>query len=142
MDADIVKTVGAWGAGIVALATSAAVLARRLSKDRTEITKDAAEASFVSQLLKERDAAIASAREAWKERYQDSNTIARLKAENEYQARELARLSDDFAAFKRLLGRMYPETRPFVESGFIDESQMDIDELPLPERRRNDRSRS
>jgi hypothetical protein len=139
MDTGLLQEIGAWGAGMVALATSVALLVRRLSKDRTEITKDIAETTFVSQLLKERDAAIASAREAWNERYRDSNTIARLTAENEFQARELARLSEDFAAFKRLLGRVYPETRPFVESGFIDESEMASEEFP--ERRRNDRNR-
>jgi len=95
-----------------------ALLRRRLSRDRTEMTKDRAESAFITQLLKERDAAVTLARDAWRDRQTDVESIARLQAQNAYQQSEIERLKAEFGSLKRLIARLYPETRVFLESDF------------------------
>lgn len=119
MDADLLKTigaVGAGGAGALGLVGSAALVRRRLSRDRTEIVKDRVEGDYVERLLKDRDAALLEAREAWRVRQVDVESIARLTSQNLYQAQEIARLGVEMAAFKRLLIRLYPDTRELLDS--------------------------
>lgn len=130
MDTNLLQSMGALAGGGVALVGALAVLARRLSRDRNELTKDRVELDYLAQLLKERDEALRAARDALRERYDDSKIVARLTVENEFQAKELARLAEDFEHFKRLLARMYPQTRRFVESGFADDTLLDIDPEP------------
>jgi hypothetical protein len=109
-------------AGIAGAVTAAvgglAVMRRRLSRDRTEMTKDRVESDFFKVLLKERDEALAQAREAWLARRVDAESIAKLTAQNSYQQAEIERLKHDFAAFKRLIVRLSPSLRPFMESEF------------------------
>lgn len=112
----LLETVASWGAAAVAFIGSAALLRRRLSKDRTEIAKDTAEANFVQRLLIERDAAQADAREAWRARQVDAETIARLVSQSAGQAKDIKRMIETFAAFQRKIGRMYPETREFLDT--------------------------
>jgi len=107
------------------------VLRRRLSRDKTEMTKDRVEDNFISVLLKERDSALADAREAWRVRQVDVESIARLTSQNLYQQGEIERLRDEFRAFKRLIVRLYPASRAFLES----EYPLPTDLAPLPERR-------
>lgn len=115
----LLETVASWGAAAVALVGSAALLRRRLSRDRTEIAKDTAETSFVERLLLDRDSARADAREAWQAHQADVETIARLITQTDGQAKEISRLIDNFAAFQRKIGRLYPITREFLDSNRV-----------------------
>jgi hypothetical protein len=125
---DLTARVAAWTAAItgsIGAAGGAALLRRRLSRDRTEMTKDRVESQFVVLLLKERDDAMENAgkawdnaREAWRMRQVDAESIARLTSQNQFQQQEIERLKTDFAAFKRLIARLYPATRNFLESDF------------------------
>lgn len=105
-------------AGVGGLVAAATVLRRRLSRDATEMTKDRAESRFVEVLLRERDEAIAEAREAMRARQANVEDIARLTAENAHQEREIARLTTEFAALKKMLMRVVPETRRYLSSTF------------------------
>lgn len=82
------------------------------------MTKDRTESKFVELLLAERDEALDEARDAMRARHADAEAIARLSAQNEHQAREIARLTADFASFKRMMIRVYPEMRQFLSSDF------------------------
>lgn len=86
-------------------------LRRKLSRDGTEIIKDRAEGHLLSQYIKdrenlmkehdteikaeraEREAAKASERMAWDKANAMAVENARLKSDNEYQQREIARLT-------------------------------------------------
>jgi hypothetical protein len=121
MQAGLSQEVIAWTAAataVIGAAGGAAVLRRKLSRDRTEMTKDRVESQFVQLLLQERDEALESAREAWRVRQVDAESIARLTSQNLYQQQEIERLKAEFAGFKRLVARMYPATRQFLESDF------------------------
>lgn len=121
MDTGMTQQVVGWTAAATAAigaAGGAALLRRRLSRDRTEMTKDRVESEFFTLLLKERDEALASAREAWRVRQVDAESIARLTSQNLYQQQEIERLKVEFSAFKRLIARLYPSTRSFLESDF------------------------
>ena len=96
------------------------------------MTKDRVESEFVVLLLKERDAAMDSAREAWSARQLDAESIARLKAQNDHQQLEIERLKQEFSAFKRLIARLYPNTRVFLESDFGMTDLGPSDEPPPP----------
>lgn len=92
-------------AGGVALTLAAVVGAilhfrRKASRDGTEIVKDRTEGQLITDMmkdreaiLKDRDGARESERAAWVAHNQVSVENARLKAENEYQQREIARLT-------------------------------------------------
>lgn len=130
MDTGLTQQVVGWTAAATAAigaAGGAALLRRRLSRDKTEMTKDRVESEFFTLLLKERDEALASAREAWRVRQVDAESIARLTSQNIYQQQEIERLKLEFASFKRLIARLYPTTRSFLESG-----PADLDETPPP----------
>ena len=121
MPGDLAQTIAAWTAAVTAgigVLGGAALLRRRLSRDKTEMTKDRIESQFVTLLLRERDEALASAREAWRVRQVDVESIARLMSQNNYQQAEIERLKAEFASFKRLIARLYPATRAFLESDF------------------------
>lgn len=66
---------------------------RKASRVSTEINNDRAEVNIVGTLTKERDKAMADAREAWTRRTQDAEQIARLSSENEYLKRDVATLT-------------------------------------------------
>jgi len=117
-----------WTAAATAAVTTVggvALLRRRLSRDRTEMTKDRVESVFITQLLKERDEAVGMAREAWRDRQVDVESIARLQSQNAYQQAEIERLKSEFGSLKRLIARLYPETRVFLESDFQQLSDED-----------------
>lgn len=118
--ADLMQTIAGVGAAGIGLAGSAALLRRRLSRDKTEMVKDRAESTIVELLLKERDQARDEAQTALKTHHDDAQTIARLTVDSTYQSAEIARLVIEFAAYKRLMVRMYPETRTFIVSEFSD----------------------
>jgi hypothetical protein len=133
MDTGLTQQVVGWTAAataVIGAAGGAALLRRRLSKDHTEMTKDRVESEFVVLLLRERDDALESAREAWRVRQVDAESIARLTSQNAYQQQEIERLKAEFAAFKRLIARMYPATRVFLESDF----SKPVDFAPEPPR--------
>ena len=117
LDQQLAELLGA-GAGGAGLLSVALMLRRRWSRDSTEITKDRAEAQIILTAMAERDEARADARAAWLAHQADAEAIARLSAQNEHQAREIARLTTEFASFKRMLARIYPETRQFLVSDF------------------------
>lgn len=129
MEADIAGWAAA-ATAVVGAAGGAALLRRRLSRDRTEMTKDRVESEFVVLLLKERDEALESAREAWRVRQVDAESIARLTSQNAYQQGEIERLKEEFHAFKRLIARLYPATRVFLESDFHQPT--DFADQPAP----------
>lgn len=110
------KLAFATAASMLGLGSGVALLRRRLSRDKTEMTKDRTENSFVELLLEERDRALASAREAWKGAQFSSEAIARLTEQNAHQAREIERLTREMDRLKRTVMRMYPETRDFLAS--------------------------
>ena len=114
----LLQQVAGWSAAGLGLAGSAALLRRRLSRDRTAMTKDKVEMTFVDQLVKERDSALAEWRMAILARQADSEAIARLSAQNAHQAGEISRLQLEFATFKRMLARLYPEARQFLGSDY------------------------
>lgn len=123
---EALQTIAGWGAGLIALVSSGALLRRKLSRDHTEMTKDRAESTLIGVLLHERDAAQAAMREAqtamreaWRERHADGEAIARLTSENKHQAEEIARLAAEIASLKRVLGRLYPDTRQFLDSNYF-----------------------
>ena len=115
----LLETVASWSAAGAVFVGSVALLRRRLSRDRTEITKDTVEASFVERLLIERDNAQADARAAWQARQVDAETIARLLSEANSQAAEIARMSKEFASFQRKIGRIFPTAREFLDTGCV-----------------------
>jgi hypothetical protein len=117
MDA-VLQQVAGWSGAVLTAVGGAALLRRRLSRDRTEITKDRVENDFLVLLLKERDQAIAGSHEAWRQREVDAESIARLSSQNTFQQQEIDRLHADFEKFKRLIARLYPTTRNFFESDF------------------------
>ncbi len=92
-------------AGGVALTLAAVVgfilhFRRKASRDGVELTKDRTEGKLIEDMmkdreaiLKDRDGARESERAAWVAHNQVSVENARLKAENEYQQREIARLT-------------------------------------------------
>lgn len=118
MEQELLKALAAWSAAGAGLVGATAVLARRLSRDRTEMVKDRAESRFVEQMHADRAEAMQAWREAAAARKADAEAIARLTAENESQARDLARLAAEFAAFKRLVSRHAPELTRYLASDF------------------------
>lgn len=114
----LIQTIATWGGGAAGLVGTVALLRRRLSRDSTEMTKDRAESTIVELLLKERDEAIADARDAWAARAANTEAIARLTAQNAHQAMEIQRLTREMATFRRMLGRLYPDTRQFLGTDF------------------------
>lgn len=87
--------------GLLALVVSAILHYRRkASRDGSEMVKDRTESELFNNMikdregvLKERDAARESERTAWNRHNEVSVENARLKAENDYQTREIARLT-------------------------------------------------
>jgi hypothetical protein len=132
LDALTAQQVAAVTAAVTAAVGGVAVMRRRLSRDRTEITKDRVESEFLKVLLKERDEALANAREAWQARHVDAESIARLTAQNVYQQAEIERLKHDFAAFKRLIARLSPSLRAFMESEFGAPPDLKPETPPAP----------
>lgn len=114
----VLEQVAGWTAAVLTAVGGVALMRRRLSRDRTEITKDRVESEFVELLLKERDQALATAREAWRQREVDAQSIARLTSQNTFQQAEIDRLLAEFERFKRVVVRLYPPTRTFLESDF------------------------
>lgn len=96
------------------------------------MTKDRVESEFVVLLLSERDEALASAREAWRVRQVDAESIARLTSQNAYQQSEIERLKTEFSSFKRLVARLYPATRVFLESEFQEPDLTPLGDPPPP----------
>lgn len=123
----MLQTIGgltAAGAAGIGVATSVAALRRRMSTDRTQRVSDKVESEFVELLLKERDKALADAREAWRVRQIDAEAIARLTSQNVYQQEEITRLMEEFATFKRRIGRLYPPSRRFLDSDYVSPADM------------------
>lgn len=87
--------------GLLALVVSAILhFRRKASRDGSEIVKDRTESELFNNMikdregvLKERDAARESERTAWNKHNEVSVENARLKTENDYQQREIARLT-------------------------------------------------
>jgi seryl-tRNA synthetase len=104
--------VGAAGALIGAVT----LLRRRLSRDNTEVVKDRAEADIVARLVIERDAAITEAQRVREQRTSDAQTIARLVAENEAQAREVIRL---LASIRKMVRGLPPEVQKVLVTDFM-----------------------
>lgn len=115
---ELVGTIAGWGAAGIGLAGSVALLRRRLSRDKTEMVKDRVESGFVELLLKERDAANADWRDAWRVRQHDTEVIARLTSQNEHLIAEITRLRDEIGSFKRLVLRLHPDMRAFLVSSY------------------------
>ena len=130
MMVDLLPGVSGWIAAAFAAMGSFALLRRRLSKDKTELAKDQAERTFIALMLAERDQAIAEKHEAWRVRQVDVESIARLTSQNLYQQEEIERLVREFATFKGLIARLYPDTRRFLESDFAE-----LDDLAKPRQR-------
>lgn len=105
-------------AGVVGLGASVALLRRRLSRDKAEMVKDRVESGYVELLLKERDAANADWRDAWRVRQKDTEVIARLAAQNEHLTAEISRLREEIGSFKRLVLRLHPDMRAFLVSSY------------------------
>jgi len=130
MDGDLTAKVAAWAGSITAAVGAAggvALLRRRLSRDRTEMTKDRVEGEFVQLLLKERDEALERAQEAWRVRQVDVESIARLTSQNAFQQGEIERLKSEMTSLKRTVTRLYPTTRNFLESDYQEPDLTPID---------------
>lgn len=112
----LLQTIAAWGAAGAGGIGTLALLRRRLSRDRTEVTKDAAEAEFVQLLLDERNRAITDGRAARAAHEENVRLIARLTAQNEYLSREVVRQREELGAFRRMVLRLAPETLRFLQS--------------------------
>ena len=139
MDTDWLETIAKWGAGAIGLGGVGALMRRRLSRDNTEVAKDRAEAQFVTQLMQERDRAQQQARDAQAaasaalaDRQDDAAVIGRLRAENEYLIKEIARLDDELQSFKRRVARLYPITRPFAQSDYVP-PELTPEPIPPPQ---------
>lgn len=117
MDMDLQQAAG-WTGAVLTAVGGAALLRRRLSRDRTEITKDQVENDYLVRLLQERDDALANAQAAWRAHEADAESIARLTSQNTFQQLEIDRLHLEFDQFKRVIARLYPATRQFLESDF------------------------
>jgi hypothetical protein len=115
---ELLMNAGGWGTLGAGVASTVMLLRRRWSRDQTEMTKDRAESHLIITAMAERDEARAEARAAWASQQADGAAIARLTAQNEQQAREIQRLTQEFAAFKRMMARMHPETRDFLGTDF------------------------
>ncbi len=74
--------------GVITVIGVILTIRRRTSKDNLEIAKDKAETNFVKVLQNEREEALKSAAEAWKQRTEDAKAISRLTAELDYMTRE------------------------------------------------------
>jgi uncharacterized protein (DUF3084 family) len=90
--------IGAWIAGC---ALGCLAMWLRASKAATTVTKDKAERDIIATLVIERDRAQADAREAWRQRTDDAQKIAKLSAEKEGLQRDVGRLTDEVARLRR-----------------------------------------
>jgi len=77
-------------------------LRRRMSRDRLEVKKDSAETQLLEIIIKERNAAMDDAREAWSNRAADSKLIGALQAEV-HGLRELNQKTNNEVELLRLL---------------------------------------
>ena len=101
--------------GAAACLGAFAALRRRMSRDRTEIVKDRAEADIVARLVIERDAAVTEAKRVMSQRVADAETIARLVAENEDLNREVHRL---LGSIRKMVRELPPEMRRVMATDF------------------------
>lgn len=85
---------------------------------RRKLRNDTAEADMLAILKAERDEARAAEKVATASAQHAAENAARLQAVNNHQAEEIERLAREFAAFKRLIQRLYPDTREFLDSNF------------------------
>lgn len=119
-------TVSAWiavmaGAGGVALGMFA-----KASKTMLDARKNIGEVDLIRRLEarlivseQERKSAIDDAREAWKTRTSDAQSIARLMERELALQAQVTRIQDEFDSFKRFIYKRYPEAQEFFPSGFM-----------------------
>lgn len=116
---EFLQTITNWAGAIVAGVGGLALLVRRLSRDGTELVKDGIERDVVGRLIKERDDARAELTSAIAAQRQCAALLAGVTAERASLAREIQDMKDDFQRFQRKIGRMYPETREFLDSALM-----------------------
>ena len=102
-------------------------LRRRVSRDNTEVAKDKGEKQLVERLITERDLAAADAREAWKQRNADAQSIARLEArllamEEKIQDlnRDLKLKDREIKGLRRVIKETNPEAAKLWSTDFGD----------------------
>jgi len=107
---------GAWSAAIAGAVAGAMALRRRWSSDSAGVTRDRTESRFLDQLIDD----ASSVRQAMRERQADAAAIAQLQERNRALERELAILTMEFEAFKRLIARNFPDAREWLGTGFAE----------------------
>ena len=125
--AALIPNVGGLLVGLAGAATTAMVLRRRYSRDETAMLADREAGGLLVTVRAERDAAVAgeriaaaAERQAYATRAVDMQAIARLEAMNAHQAHDIARLKEEFQAFRRLILRLYPDAEQFMASQVAD----------------------
>ncbi len=108
----IVALVGAASGGG---ATFFALRDRLNVSDTTAATEDARQ-NLLKTLMSERDEARNDAREAVDQRTLLASEVSRLKESLAASERERLRVSHEYAAFKRMVLRLYPEMEDYIAS--------------------------
>ncbi len=110
---------GAWSAAIASVGAAGMAARRRWSRDSTGVARDRTESKFLDQLIDDASAI----RKAMRERQADAAAIAALQERNRALERELAVLTMEFEAFKRLIARNFPDAREWLGTGFAELDQ-------------------
>jgi hypothetical protein len=92
-------------------------LRRRTSRDGLEIAKDRAEINTVAMLQNERNKAMEEAREAWRRRTEDAETIARLTGEVQHLSQKSALLEERVTTLTKLVFQFAPPEMRLLLNG-------------------------
>lgn len=103
---------------------------RKASRDSTEIVKDRAEGQLFAQMmtdregiLKERDAARSSEREAWDHANKCAVINAKLQSDNEYMQQEIKRLTQMVSELQVTLDQVRNKLQSLA-SGHLSQSDL------------------
>lgn len=115
------------------------VLRRRYSQDSNAIVHDKAEGNLIGTLMRERDAALISAKEAWAQRTDDAKAIARFEALMEAAERETKRLREEIFAMRlhtrkltAIIVRLDPQAAAILQLDGSGDGIGDIDDRRTP----------
>lgn len=118
-ETSVLQSLTNWGGAIVAGVGGLLLLVRRLSRDRIELAKDSIEHDVLKGVLKDRDDARDEVSGAVDAQRQCEALLAGVTAEKDHLVRQVEDMNHDFQAFQRKIGRLYPATRPFLDSAMM-----------------------
>lgn len=113
------EEIAAWTAVIAAAAAGGLELRRRASRNSVDVAADGAERDALRRLLAELDTTRADLAQRDAAARLAGANLARAEAEKIALKREVENLGDEFAAFQRKMGRLFPVTREFMDSNVM-----------------------